>query len=156
MTASSIRKLTINNKSFSLNALIANPDGYLPLMKPFFSEKMFERKDSETSDRYFTRLFTWLYAKQNHIVNTGSNATRAPRTSIPLDESCNAILSALGMDIVKKCPKRSSVMFKSSGNNYKMNNEEIVKLAESVKHDMIFKVKHKLMNKSVSLGVELE
>ena len=158
MTASSIRKLTIGNKSFSLNALIANPDGYLPLMQPFFTEKMFARKDSETgdNDKYFTRLFTWLYAKQNHIVNTGSNATRAPRTSIPLDESCNSILSALGIDIVKKCPKRSSVMFKSSGNSYKMNNEEIVKLAEAVKHDMKFKVNHKLLNKSVSFGVELE
>lgn len=156
MPSNTIRKLTIGNKSFSLNALIANPDAYLPLMQPLFRASTFARKASETNDHYFTRLFAWLYAKQNPSVNTGSGATRAARTSIPLDGSCNAILSALGIDIVKKCPKRSSVMFKSSGNSYKMNNEEIVKLAEAVKHDMKFKVKHKLLNKSVSFGVELE
>lgn len=156
MTASSIRKLTIGNKSFSLNALIANPDAYLPLMQQLVSASVFERKASETSDRYFTRLFNLLYSKQNRRSNIGNTATHAPRTSIPLDENCHAILSALGIDVVKKCPKRSSIIFKSSGNSYKMNNEEIIKLAEAVKHDMKFKVSRKLLNSDVSFGVELE
>ena len=156
MPANTIRKLTIGNKSFSLNALIANPDAYLPLMQQLISASVFERKASETSDRYFTRLFNLLYSKQSRRSNIGNTATRAPRTSIPLDENCNAILSALGIDVVKKCPKRSSIIFKSSGNSYKMNNEEIIKLAEAVKHDMKFKVSRKLLNSDVSFGVELE
>ena len=156
MTASSIRKLTIGNKSFSLNALIANPDAYLSLMQPLVNASVFERKASETSDHYFTRLFNLLYSKQNRRSNIGNTATHAPRTSIPLDENCRAILSALGIDVVKKCPKRSSIIFKSSGNSYKMNNEEIIKLAEAVKHDMKFKVSRKLLNSDVSFGVELE
>ena len=156
MPSNTIRKLTICNKSFSLNALIANPDAYLPLMQQLVSASVFERKASETSDHYFTRLFNLLYSKQSRRSNIGNTATRAPRTSIPLDENCNAILSALGIDVVKKCPKRSSVIFKSSGNSYKMNNEEIIKLAEAVKHDMKFKVSHKLLNSDVSFGVELE
>lgn len=156
MTASSIRKLTIGNKSFSLNALIANPDAYLPLMQQLVNASVFERKASETSDHYFTRLFNLLYSKQNRRSNIGNTATHAPRTSIPLDENCHAILSALGIDVVKKCPKRSSIIFKSSGNSYKMNNEAIIKLAEAVKHDMKFKVSRKLLNSDVSFGVELE
>ena len=156
MPSNTIRKLTIGNKSFSLNALIANPDAYLPLMQQLVSASVFERKASETSDHYFTRLFNLLYSKQSRRSNIGNTATRAPRTSIPLDENCNAILSALGIDVVKKCPKRSSIIFKSSGNSYKMNNEEIIKLAEAVKHDMKFKVSHKLLNSDVSFGVELE
>lgn len=156
MPSNTIRKLTIGNKSFSLNALIANPDAYLPLMQPLVSASVFEIKASETSDRYFTRLFNLLYSKQNRRSNIGNTATHAPRTSIPLDENCNAILSALGIDVVKKCPKRSSIIFKSSGNSYKMNNEEIIKLAEAVKHDMKFKVNRKLLNSDVSFGVELE
>ena len=156
MPSNTIRKLTIGNKSFSLNALIANPDAYLPLMQQLVSASVFERKASETSDHYFTRLFNLLYSKQNRRSNIGNTATHAPRTSIPLDENCNAILSALGIDVVKKCPKRSSIIFKSSGNSYKMNNEEIIKLAEAVKHDMKFKVSHKLLNSDVSFGVELE
>ena len=156
MPSNTIRKLTIGNKSFSLNALIANPDAYLPLMQQLVSASVFERKASETSDHYFTRLFNLLYSKQSRRSNIGNAATRAPRTSIPLDENCNAILSALGIDVVKKCPKRSSIIFKSSGNSYKMNNEEIIKLAEAVKHDMKFKVSHKLLNSDVSFGVELE
>ena len=156
MPSNMIRKLTIGNKSFSLNALIANPDAYLPLMQQLVSASVFERKASETSDQYFTRLFNLLYSKQNRRSNIGNTATHAPRTSIPLDENCNAILSALGIDVVKKCPKRSSIIFKSSGNSYKMNNEEIIKLAEAVKHDMKFKVSRKLLNSDVSFGVELE
>ena len=156
MPANTIRKLTIGSKSFSLNALIANPDAYLPLMQQLVNASVFERKASETSDHYFTRLFNLLYSKQNRRSNIGNTATQAPRTSIPLDENCHAILSALGIDVVKKCPKRSSVMFKSSGNSYKMNNEEIIKLAEAVKHDMKFKVNRKLLNRDVSFGVELE
>lgn len=156
MPSNTIRKLTIGNKSFSLNALIANPDAYLPLMRPLVSTSVFERKASETSDQYFTRLFNLLYSKQNRRSNIGNTATHAQRTSIPLDENCNAILSALGIDVVKKCPKRSSIIFKSSGNSYKMNNEEIIKLAEAVKHDMKFKVSRKLLNSDVSFGVELE
>lgn len=156
MPSNTIRKLTIGNKSFSLNALIANPDAYLPLMRPLVSTSVFERKASETSDQYFTRLFNALYSKQNRRSNIGNTATHAQRTSIPLDENCNAILSALGIDVVKKCPKRSSIIFKSSGNSYKMNNEEIIKLAEAVKHDMKFKVSRKLLNSDVSFGVELE
>ena len=156
MPANTIRKLTIGNKSFSLNALIANPDAYLPLMQQLVSASVFERKASETSDRYFTRLFNLLYSKQNRRSNIGNAATHAPRTSIPLDENCNAILSALGIDVVKKCPKRSSIIFKSSGHSYKMNNEEIIKLTEAVKHDMKFKVSRKLLNSDVSFGVELE
>ena len=156
MPANTIRKLTIGNKSFSLNALIANPDAYLPLMQQLVNASVFERKASETSDHYFARLFNLLYSKQNRRSNIGNAATHTPRTSIPLDENCRAILSALGIDVVKKCPKRSSVMFKSSGNSYKMNNEEIIKLAEAVKHDMKFKVNRKLLNSDVSFGVELE
>lgn len=156
MPSNTIRKLTICNKSFSLNALIANPDAYLPLMQPLVRASTFERKASETNDQYFTRLFNLLYSKQSRRSNIGNTAAHAPRTSIPLDENCNAILSALGIDVVKKCPKRSSIMFKSSGNNYKMNNEEIIKLAEAVKHDMKFKVSRKLLNSDVSFGVELE
>lgn len=156
MPSNMIRKLTIGNKSFSLNALIANPDAYLPLMQQLVNASAFERKASETSDHYFTRLFNLLYSKQNRRSNIGNTTTHAPRTSIPLDENCHAILSALGIDVVKKCPKRSSVMFKSSGNSYKMNNEEIIKLAEAVKHDMKFKVNRKLLNSDVSFGVELE
>lgn len=156
MPSNTIRKLTIGNKSFSLNALIANPDAYLPLMQQLVSTSVFERKASETSDQYFTRLFNALYSKQSRRSNIGNTATRAQRTSIPLDENCNAILSALGIDVVKKCPKRSSIIFKSSGNSYKMNNEEIIKLAEAVKHDMKFKVSRKLLNSDVSFGVELE
>lgn len=156
MPSNTIRKLTIDNKSFSLNALIANPDAYLPLMQQLVDASVFERKAYETSDHYFTRLFNLLYSKQNRRSNIGNTTTHAPRTSIPLDENCNAILSALGIDIVKKCPKRSSIIFKSSGNSYKMNNEEIIKLAEAVKHDMKFKVNRKLLNSDVSFGVELE
>lgn len=77
MHSSTIRKLTIENKSFSLNALIANPDAYLPLMQPLVRANAFERKASETSDQYFTRLFNLLYSKQSRRSNIGNTATHA-------------------------------------------------------------------------------
>jgi hypothetical protein len=144
-------KITVANKTFSLNALIANPDAYLPIMQPLFRANVFAKKSTETDEKYLCRLFTLLYTRQNPTEHS-----RVNRTRINLDESCDAILSALGIDIVKKCPKRTNVMFKSTGNSYRMNNEEILKLAEAVKHDVNFTVKHKLLNKKVLFGVELE
>ena len=156
MTISAIRKLTINNKSFSLNALIANPDAYLPLMQPLLKPAIFNKKSSETSDNYFKRIFNLLYTKLNPTESSESSTRTRSVERIVLDESCDAILSALGIDIVKKCPKRSSVTFKSTGNSYRMNNEEIIKLSQAVKHSANLNVKNKLLNKKISFGVELE
>ena len=152
------RRLTIGNTTFSLNALIANPNAYLPIMQPLFRASTFAQKQTETYERYLWRLFTLLYSRANAVTDSGTHerGTRTRSNPIAVDEDCDAILSALGIDIVKKCPKRSSVMFKRSGNQYRMHNEEIHKLVEAVKHDTKFTVKDKLANSNVSFGVELE
>ncbi len=157
MPIDATRKITIGDKTFSLNALIANPDAYLPIMQPLLRESVFVKKESESDERYLWRIFTALYTRNAaEGEHSAARGTRSRTVPIILDENCESILTALGIDIVKKCPKRSSITFKNTGHNYRINNEEVIKLAESVKRDVKFSVKHKLANKNVSFGVELE
>ena len=155
-----VDRLTIGNKTFSLNVLIANPDAYLPLMQPMFCANTFAQKPNENYERYLRRLFTLLYNRMNAAVASSSESHGTVRRAAPIrveiNENCQTILSALGIDIVKKCPKRSSVLFKSSGNRYRMDNTELNKLAEAVKHNVSYKPKKRLNDSSVSFGVELE
>lgn len=146
-----VKRLTIGDKVFSLNALIANPDGYLPLMQPLFRASVFAKKENEDFEHYVSRLFKSLYNRENaggQVASRGSNRTT-------IDESCDSILNALGIDIVKKCPVKSSVIFKSSGHKYRMTNANMNKLAEAIKHTKI-KKRHKLTNSDITIGVELE
>ena len=56
-----VNRITVGNKTFSLNALIANPNGYLPLMQPHFTAAMFAQKSTESFEQYLKRLFNNLF-----------------------------------------------------------------------------------------------
>lgn len=150
-----VKRLTIENKTFSLNALIVNPDAYLQLMRPLVSQTAFVQKVNENTEKYVTRLFNSIYNRMNPSARTGVSVT-TNRQSIALDESCDKILNSLGIDVVKKCPKRSSVMFKNSGNRYRISNEQVIALADAVKRNTKYLRDRNVTNKSVNIGVELE
>jgi hypothetical protein len=146
-----VNRITIGDESFSLNVLIAKYEKYLPIMKPLFRENIFEQKSNEDHEAYLKRLFTTLFNRS--VVH---DPVTRNRTSVKLDDGCDSILSALGIGIVKKCPKRTSVVFKNTGNSYRMNNEEINKLTEAVKRSTKYDTRKKIANKNFKFGVELE
>lgn len=149
-----VQRLTIDNTTFSLNAFIANPNAYLPIVQRHVRASAFIQKESENIERYVTRLFKSLLNHFNSIPST--DTTQAVRTSVTLDEKCNDILSAMGIDIVKKCPKRSSILFKNSGNKYRVSNDELNKLVNKYNNSKSFCVESEIDTSNISIGVELE
>lgn len=147
------KRITIENVTFSLNALIVNPNKYLPLMQTQLRANVFAKKANEDNEHYLARIFNAIYRNTVETVVTPSGTRRHVSTSIPLTTGCEKILNALGIELVKKCPKRSSIMFKHSGNKYRMNNEEMNKLLESIKKKTSFR-RHN--HPKVLIGVELE
>ena len=148
--------ITIGNETFSLNVLIIKSEKYLPLMRSFFSERQFAQKDNEDLEKYCKRLFNNLYTRVGITTNLGVNLpqSRRPREQRQtLDNSCDSILSALGIEIIKHNPVRSQVLFKSSGNKYRMNSDEIRALSDAIKKKVSIKRKSNL---DVKIGVELE
>jgi len=150
-----VNRITVENKTFSLNALIANPDAYLPLMKLHMPESTFIRKDTEEFESYLKRIFNYLHKRVEFATTivTVNGVTRRQTSSVTLPVDCNDILNALGIEVVKKCPKRSSVMFKYSGNKYRMNNEGVNDLVTAIKNGSKLTSNN---HPKISIGVEME
>lgn len=150
--------ITLNNETFSLNTLLIKHDKYLPMMKEYFTERQFAQKTTENLEKYCRRLFNALYTRVGITTNMGVNApvtaeARAARRSALLDTSCDKILNELGIEVVRHCAQRSLVMFKNSGNSYRMKTPEIKQLAQHIKESTSLKVKK---HTKVKIGVELE
>lgn len=150
--------ITLNNETFSLNTLLIKHDKYLPMMKEYFTERQFAQKASENFEKYCRRLFNALYTRVGITTNIGVNApvtaeALAERRTALLDTSCDKILNVLGIEVVRHCAQRSLVMFKNSGNSYRMKTPEIKQLANHIKERTSLKIKKRT---KVKIGVELE
>ena len=160
MTISGNKTIYVNGTTFSFNALLYYPTKYLPLIIPFFRTSSLIQKDGESDEAYLNRLFSACYYKKGLAADTINSRvsvtqrrhrmSRREAESLAIENS--NILNALGIDVVKYNSKISKVLFKSSGNQYRMNNAEMEKLVESIKSKPNFKRK-KL---KVKIGVELE
>ena len=148
--------ITLGNETFSLNALIIKHEKYLPLMRSQFSETQFRRKAEEALDTYCKRLFNKLYTRVGMMTDQGivQVVTREQRRQARavLDNSCDSLLAALGINIVKHCAVNSVVMFKNSGNSYRMKSDSIRALAAAIKKN----VKYNTKSLPIKIGVELE
>lgn len=153
MTQIVVNRITVENQTFSLNALIANPNKYLPLMKMHIPARSAAQKTNEEFEAYLKRLFTFLHRRAEFSSSSVSGTNRAVSAPVALPEDTGAILSALGIELVKKCPKRSSILFKHSGNKYRMNNTEMNTLIDSIKKSTKLKSK---THPKISIGVEME
>lgn len=150
--------ITLNNETFSLNTLLIKYEKYLPMMKEYFTERQFAQKSNENFEKYCSRLFNTLYTRVGITTNIGVNEpviseARTERRAALLDTSCDKILNALGIEVVRHCAQRSLVMFKNSGKSYRMKTPEIKQLAQHIKDSTSLKVKK---HTKVKIGVELE
>ncbi len=153
-----ITKVTIDNVSFSFNALVANPNKYLPLMQPLFTARTFARKANETYGKYLRRLFNTLNKRQ-----TGSSTTTSDTTSDttrsrqhrnePIGEENEKILNAMGIDVVKTAPASLSIVFKNTGNKYRMKRNVMLTLVDTFKKSYDWDPVHKV---PIKFGIELE
>lgn len=151
-----ITKVTIGNVSFSFNALVVNPNKYLPLMQPLFTARAFTQKATETQEKYLHRLFNMLNNRQTSSSATadGVTRTRAPRRrNEPIGEENEKVLNAMGIDVVKTTPVSLSIVFKDSGNKYRMKRDTMLSLVDTFKKSYDWDPAHKV---PIKFGVELE
>jgi len=154
------KRICINGTTFSFNAFLCCPNRYIHLISPYFKPSVFLQKENESNEAYLSRLFSTCYYKKGLAADATSSSRSATivRNRLSRQESeslateSSRILNALGITVVKYNAKISKILFKSTGNQYRMNNEEIGKLIESIKSKPDFK-RRKL---KVSIGVELE
>ena len=145
-----ITKVTIDNVSFSFNVLVVNPNKYLPLMQPLFTARTFAQKANETQEKYLRRLFNTLNKRQ-----TGSSDTTHSRhcRNESIGEENEKILNAMGIDVVKTAPASLSIVFKNTGNKYRMKRNVMLTLVDTFKKSYDWDPVHKV---PIKFGIELE
>lgn len=158
------KQITVNNETFSFYQFRINADEYLPKVESLFRASTFARKDSETYVDYLTRLFYLLYYKKGYRTDASTRTnnhetagavvnrttTRIARNQVAANEF--AILNALGIDMVKHCAKTSRIVFKNSGNQYRMSNDHLDLVLKSLNDG----VEYARDKKAIKFGVELE
>ena len=150
-------KITIGDKTFSLNTLIIKHATYLPIMKSLFTESAFAQKANENFEAYLKRLFTFLYKKDQHSaprakLTKEERAKRKAELAAVADKRAK-ILSILGVDVVKNNPTSSTILFKNTGNSYKIKVDTIDEIEKAINTAFSY---NKENTYSFSFGVELE
>lgn len=157
MSVSLSKIVNVDGHIFSLAEFIqyVNLNGlgkYKETLESIFRASTLVEKEHESITQYCTRLFYLLYYKKGfgqHDIQDNSIST-----STLSNTNCNeyTILETLGINMVKYCNKVSKIIFKNSGNQYRMKNDNIKLLIESIKKRNTFEFnKH-----DVKFGIELE
>lgn len=154
MPATNVTKITIGDKSFSFNALVVNPNKYLPLMQPLFTDRVFAQKANENQEKYLRRLFNLLCKREGVVANSTATPIRRERTcNTALSDEAVNIINAMGIEVIKTNPCSLNVIFKRSGRKYRMKRESINALINSVKKNTVFE---RDSVGPIKIGVELE
>lgn len=149
-------KITVGDKNFSLNALIIKHATYLPIMKSLFTENAFAQKANEDFETYLKRLFTVLYKREHNTprakLTKEERAKRKAERSAIADKRAK-ILSILGVDVIKNNPASSTILFKNTGNSYKIKVDAIEEIEKAINNAFTY---NKENTYNFSFGVELE
>lgn len=161
MTISMNKQVTISNITFSCGQFIENPLQYMELVAPLFRASSLIAKPNESEDHRLTRLFYQLYYKKGYAAGQDASVVRTPRVRRSSNRAQRAneaisnefaILEKLGINVVKHCAKTSKIVFKNSGNNYKIKNDNLDSLIQALKTDK----QYNRGEHEVKFGVELE
>lgn len=148
------KQITVDGETFSFAEFKANHAYYLPKIQHLFRASTFTMRNDETMLEYLTKLFYLLYYKKGCAADRTSvtqQVTRTSRRTHVVDDSCK-ILNALGIDVITHRAKTSDIVFKNSGNTYKVSNLKLDELIAALKENKQLK-RRKI---PVSIGVELE
>lgn len=135
------KTIIINGVTIELADLIDRPYEFIDLLHTQFNESTFEKKSSETYENYLKRLFALLFYRQNRPARSTQQPTTKDVSGIDLS-----------FNIIRRNKRQSRIVFKQSGNQYKLKNEDLELLVNAAKTKSAnkFKVTDKL------IGVELE
>lgn len=102
--AKEIKRVTLGNVNFCLEDLIKDSKTYLKLIRLHTKPEVFVRRENETKDKYFKRLFNNLYRK-----GFGTNDVPAEIVSISNTESTAAPMEEPVEESVEECAKEIAI-----------------------------------------------
>lgn len=162
MTTLDSKKIKVNETVFSFAELSNDPNKYLAILCPIFRASTMIQKSDESYTNYLKRLFRLAYYNKNLAVTsndstdeyTNSQTTDNAQTDISNASLSvkNAILSTLGINIISASKTNSKIIFKNSGNDYKISNENLNKIINII----TTKSHYEHPDVKVKFGVELE
>lgn len=150
------KRICVNGETFSYGEFSSNPDVYLQKVRHLFRASTMIKKQGESDSDYYSRIFGLAYYSK-HLAVESATQTQTEVTTV--QEATNnsvtgdsIILNKLGITPIRKTLKLSHVVFKDSGNEYKIKNADIEKLIEIASS----KVKYDRKNVDIKFGVEFE
>lgn len=156
------KQINVNGTIFSFAQLTNNPDKYIPLFSSIFRTSTMNQKADESKKEYLKRLFRLAFYTKHLAVTadtqvTADNANTDENTSIQVStvsplKAQNCVLNTLGIDVVSRAKVTSKIIFKNSGNDYKITNEYLDKLISTVNN----KSKYEHPDVKIKFGVEFE
>jgi len=151
-----VKQIEINGNKFSYNVLLIKSSKYLPMIKSIVSAQIFSKRESETDEQYLLRLFNNIYNSQNPVERHREAPTISPaerrRQAAMLNAKANAILSSLGIEVVKRNVASCNIVFKSTNEKYRIKNESLDTLMNAIQQSVSFDRD----TREVAIGVELE
>lgn len=163
MTTLDSKMIKVNDTVFSFANLKDNPDKYIAVLNTIFRASTMIQKPTESFNEYLKRLFRLAYYN-HHLAVTSAESTvestsqqnEGPNIQNVSSNSSlnvrNAILSTLGINVISTSKTNSKIIFKNSGNDYKISNENLNKLITTITN----KSSYEHSNIDVKFGVELE
>lgn len=150
------KRICVNGETFSYGEFSSNPDMYLQKVRHLFRASTMIKKQGESDSDYYSRIFGLAYYSK-HLAVESATQTQIEVTTV--QEATNnsvtedsIILNKLGITPIRKTAKLSHIVFKDSGNEYKIKNADIEKLIEIASS----KVKYDRKNIDIKFGVEFE
>lgn len=142
------KQIIINNHKITFDQFAKSYDSYIEQVKHLFKPSTLLQHSDETETDKFKRIFNLLYYAKHLGVNVSAKSSK--------DSLNDLILNALGVDIVKRSSKNSQIVFKNSGNHYKINNDNLDYLANKIFSIVKENKTISKINKSIKFGIELE
>lgn len=150
------KRICVNGETFSYGKFSSNPDVYLQKVRHLFRASTMIKKQGESDSDYYSRIFGLAYYSK-HLAVESATQTQTEVTTVK--EATNnsvtedsIILNKLGITPIRKTAKLSHIVFKDSGNEYKIKNADIEKLIEIASS----KVKYDRKSIDIKFGVEFE
>lgn len=152
------KRICVNGETFSYGEFSSNPYVYLQKVRHLFRASTMIKKQGESDSDYYSRIFGLAYYSKHLAVDSATQTqTQTEVTSVQEVNNNNVtedsvILNKLGINPIRKTAKLSTIVFKDSGNEYKIKNADIEKLVEIASS----KTKYDRKNVDIKFGVEFE
>lgn len=164
MTMGFHKQIRLDNSIVSFQNFHDEFETYISNLHSMFRTSTLTKHAGESDLHFHSRIFGALYYRKGLAASieaaSAPAATRRTRkqrnAQAPAEDPRQKVLDLLGIDLVRQNSKSSKILFKNSGNRYKINNEELDSLINSIRNGDENAIRTVINDTHVNIGVELE